>query len=66
MAMKVTVDTGKCIGAGQCVMTAPDVFDQDEDAGTVVLLTEKPSATAQDKVRKAVNYCPARVIQVDE
>ncbi|HZR53027.1 MAG TPA: ferredoxin [Streptosporangiaceae bacterium] len=64
--MKVIVDKDKCIGAGQCVMTAPDVFDQDDDAGTVVLLTERPPATVQDNVRRAVNFCPARVIEVDE
>lgn len=64
--MKVVIDKDKCIGAGQCVMTAPDVFDQDEDAGTVVLLTERPPATAQDKVRRAATFCPAHVIQVDE
>ena len=64
--MKVIVDKDKCIGAGQCVMTAPDVFDQDEDAGTVVLLAEKPPATEQNDVRKAVTYCPARAIEVDE
>jgi ferredoxin len=25
--MKVTVDTDKCIASGQCVLTAPEVFD---------------------------------------
>lgn len=64
--MKVDVHKDKCIGAGQCVMTAPDVFDQDEDAGTVVLLTEQPPAPSRDKVRRAVNFCPAGVIEVHE
>lgn len=64
--MKVVIDKDKCIGAGQCVMTAPDVFDQDEDAGTVVLLTERPPVTDQDKIRRAANFCPARVIHIDE
>ncbi|HET7014179.1 MAG TPA: ferredoxin [Streptosporangiaceae bacterium] len=64
--MKVVIDKDKCIGAGQCVMTAPDVFDQDEDEGTVVLLTERPPVTAQDNVRRAMTFCPAHVIQVDE
>ena len=31
MAMRVIVDKELCIGAGQCVVTAPDVFDQDDD-----------------------------------
>ena len=30
--MKVVIDQDKCVGAGQCVLLAPDVFDQrDED-----------------------------------
>jgi ferredoxin len=64
--MKVMIDRDKCIGAGQCVMTAPGVFDQDEDEGTVVLLQETPPDTSREEVRKAVNFCPARVIEIDE
>lgn len=40
--MKVTVDASVCIGAGMCALTAPAVFDQDEDDGTVVLLDGTP------------------------
>ena len=36
--MKVTVDQGKCVSVGNCVANAPDVFDQDEDDGSVILL----------------------------
>lgn len=64
--MKVKVNRDECIGAGQCVMTVPDVFDQDEDSGTVVLLQETPPAALRDGVEKAVRFCPARVIEVDE
>jgi ferredoxin len=64
--MRVTIDKDRCIGAGQCVMTAPEVFDQDEEEGTVVLLQETPPRSAQAEVRQAVTFCPARVIDVDE
>ena len=28
--MKVTGDTGVCVGSGQCVLRLPEVFDQRE------------------------------------
>ncbi|GAA0915578.1 hypothetical protein GCM10009574_018210 [Streptomyces asiaticus] len=31
--MKITVDEEKCCGAGQCVLIAPEVFDQREEDG---------------------------------
>ena len=35
--IKIAADRDVCIGAGMCVMTAPELFDQDDD-GIVVLL----------------------------
>ena len=40
--MKITVDEAKCCGAGQCVLIAPEVFDQREDDGIVELLQPSP------------------------
>ena len=28
--MNIIADTGKCVGAGQCVLTEPALFDQSE------------------------------------
>lgn len=63
--MRVTVDKDLCIGAGQCVVTAPDVFDQDDD-GLVELLTDEPGEGDREAVKEAENVCPARVITVHE
>ncbi|MDN5917277.1 MAG: ferredoxin [Pseudonocardia sp.] len=63
--MRVTVDKDMCIGAGQCVVTAPDVFDQDDD-GFVELLNATPGEGDAEAVRDAENICPARVITVEE
>lgn len=59
--MKFTVDTGKCIGAGQCALVAPEVFDQDDD-GTVVVLRADPPAEADGAVEQAAALCPAAAI----
>ncbi|MFF0561911.1 ferredoxin [Streptomyces sp. NPDC020472] len=62
--MRITADSGRCIGAGQCVLTAPDVFDQDED-GLVVLLTDTVATEADAKLaREAEHLCPAAALRV--
>ena len=64
--MKVTVDTDKCISSGQCVLTAPGVFDQRDEDGLVVLLTPSPPAELADDVRQAAALCPALAIAVED
>ena len=44
--MRVEVHADRCIGSGVCVLIAPDVFDQRDDDGVVVLLDEHPAAAA--------------------
>ena len=64
--MKVVVDQDKCVGAGQCVLLAPDVFDQRDEDGIVVLLQENPPAELHEDVRQAARVCPALAIELDE
>lgn len=62
--MKVTADREMCIGAGNCVFAAPDVFDQD-DEGLVRLLVDPPADHQAEAVHAAAHACPAQVITVD-
>lgn len=62
--MKVAVDQDKCVAAGQCVAAAPDVFDQRDEDGVVVLVKATPDAAEEDDVRRAAAVCPALAIQV--
>ncbi|WP_043672443.1 ferredoxin [Streptomyces xylophagus] len=64
--MKVVVDEEKCVAAGQCVAAAMDVFDQRDEDGIVVLLTENPPAELADDVRNAAAVCPALAIRIEE
>lgn len=64
--MKVTVDQNICASAGNCVMNAPEVFDQRGEDGVVVLLNEHPSAEQTDGVRQAAAACPAQAINIEE
>ncbi len=63
--MKVVVDQGKCVGAGQCVLAADDVFDQREDDGLVDLLDASPPAERLADVKHAAAVCPASAIVVE-
>lgn len=64
--LKVIVDRDKCVGSGECVFTAPEVFDQDEDDGIVVLLTDTPEEELWEAARQAARQCPANAIRVEE
>ena len=64
--MKVVVDEGKCVAAGNCVAAAMDVFDQRDEDGIVVLLTEYPPAELAEEVRNAAAVCPALAIRIED
>ncbi len=64
--MRVIVDRGRCIAAGQCVMKAPAVFDQDEEDGIVILLQEDIGEEQREAARRAARFCPAEAITIRE
>ncbi|MER6951846.1 (4Fe-4S)-binding protein [Nonomuraea sp. NPDC000554] len=61
--MRIKADTDLCIGSGQCVLTEPAVFDQDDD-GIVALLTDHPDNKSAVQVRHAVTLCPSRALSI--
>jgi ferredoxin len=66
MQMKVTVDQDICASSGNCVMNAPELFDQREEDGVVVLLNANPSAEQAEGARRAAAACPALAIYLEE
>ncbi|MEV2218355.1 ferredoxin [Nocardia vinacea] len=64
--MKVTIDEDKCVACGQCVAVAPDVFDQRDEDGIVILLDANPRDDQAADVREAAAVCPALVITIQE
>ncbi|TQS26509.1 ferredoxin [Microbispora sp. KK1-11] len=64
--MRVSVDTGRCCGAGTCVLVAPRVFDQTDDEGMVVLVDPCPPRELWNDVREAAVACPRSAIDVDD
>ncbi|QIP88318.1 ferredoxin [Streptomyces sp. Tu 2975] len=63
--MRLGVDRDRCAGAGMCALTAPEVFDQDDEEGLVVLLRPAPAPEQRAAARMAVGLCPAGAIALD-
>lgn len=64
--LRIVVDRDRCVGAGQCVLSEPAVFDQNDDDGQVVLLVQRPGADLLDRVYDAVDLCPGRALRLAE
>jgi ferredoxin len=64
--MRIAADRDLCIGAGNCVVRAPAVFDQDADDGLVELLLEEPDGSDAAAARDAVGLCPSGALRILE
>jgi ferredoxin len=58
---RVTVDPGRCVGSGDCALTAPEAFEVDEDAALARVL---PGAEAANPavLQRAAYGCPTQAI----
>ncbi|RST01049.1 MULTISPECIES: ferredoxin [Streptomyces] len=63
--MRISVDRDVCIGAGQCALTAPGVFTQDDD-GLSEVLAGREDGHGSPLVREAARACPVSAITVRE
>ncbi|MFJ4875302.1 ferredoxin [Streptomyces sp. NPDC088745] len=63
MDRRIAIDTDVCIGAGQCVLTAPETFTQDDDGFSEVLPDANPRSP---RVTLAIQACPVGAISVRE
>jgi len=59
--LKIEIDRERCIGAGDCVIEAPAVFELDS-FGKAVLLD--PASADKDRVLAAAESCPVDAIKV--
>ncbi|MFC9648497.1 MULTISPECIES: ferredoxin [unclassified Streptomyces] len=64
--MEVQLDQDKCCGAGQCVLVAPEVFDQRDEDGIAFVLDARPPAALHEQVREAALICPAAAIRLEQ
>jgi ferredoxin len=59
--IEITVDRALCIGSGDCVDTAPDVFQLDDEDKAVVV---DPDGAPVDDIIAAAGNCPVAAIFV--
>jgi ferredoxin len=61
--MRIAVDASKCCGAGQCVLTAPNVFDH-SDEGVAFPITPCPAESERAAIQEAIELCPTGAISI--
>jgi ferredoxin len=65
--MRIVADLTRCVGAGQCVLTEPALFDQSDEDGTVLVLIERPEdPELGKKALEAAHICPSQALSVAE
>lgn len=52
-----------CVGIGNCVAIAPEVFQMDEETKAVVV---DPQGADEDTIRKAAESCPVEAIVLED
>ncbi|MFC4499210.1 MULTISPECIES: ferredoxin [Streptomyces] len=61
--LRIELLADACVGAGQCVLAAPAVFDQDDD-GVAIVLDDAPGHDEHDAVREAADLCPSSALRL--
>jgi ferredoxin len=57
--LKITVNKQRCIGSGDCVETAPAVFQLDDDGKSEV---QNPTGAPDGAIIAAAKSCPVKAI----
>ena len=64
--MRVTADQDRCCGSEMCALTSPELFDQRDEDGIVVVLQPSPPAELHAAAKEAESLCPSGAIRVLE
>lgn len=60
--MELIADRDVCMASGNCVRTAPTLFDQDEDGRVLVIRTHTRDIDEEQALEDAVLRCPAAAL----
>ena len=62
--MRVTVDLEACQGHGVCHMSAPGVFELDDQDGHAIVVTDPVPPELESDAQLGVDSCPERALSV--
>jgi ferredoxin len=62
----VILDTQNCQAYANCLLTAPDVFDLDEDRGIAIIKQDNPPEELRAVVEEAVRSCPVQALTLED
>jgi ferredoxin len=62
-ALRIAVDHDLCMGNGQCVFLAPEVFTHNANRQSEVV---DPAGAPEETVLKAAGFCPTGAISVSD
>lgn len=62
--LKIETDVDSCMGTGVCALTAPALFTQRDDDGTVVVKVAEPGQELYELARAAADNCPSGAIRL--
>ncbi|MER5625737.1 ferredoxin [Streptosporangium sp. NPDC002544] len=60
--MRVIADRRRCVGAGQCSLVLPEIFDSDDEG--LVLVTGEVTEAHNVGLRHAVRICPVGALSL--
>ncbi len=63
--IRISIDSDLCVGSGQCALTAPGVFTQDDD-GYGAVLPGREDGGGDPLAREAARACPVGAVTVEE
>jgi ferredoxin len=64
--MRIVANREVCVGAGMCVLTSPELFDQHLEDGRVVILKEHVEGQDVAAAQQAVLLCPSGALSIVE
>jgi ferredoxin len=64
--MKVIVDLDVCSAHGDCVVSAPEIFDLGEDDDVVTVINPEPGEELRAKAVRAEQDCPVTAIRIED
>jgi ferredoxin len=63
--VRIRHDRERCVGSGACAFTLPDIFDQDEDDGRVLVLVERPGEEHRKAIEDVAASCPVFALTIE-